>query len=49
VDGEDVLRELGVTPGPRVGAVLRQLLDEVLEDPSLNARQTLLARLRALA
>jgi putative nucleotidyltransferase with HDIG domain len=49
VDGEDVMRALGLSPGPRVGEVLRALLEEVLEDPSQNERERLLARLASLA
>jgi poly(A) polymerase/tRNA nucleotidyltransferase (CCA-adding enzyme) len=47
VDGNDVMRELGLGAGPRVGQVLEKLLQEVLEDPSRNDRERLLARLRA--
>jgi len=43
VDGEDVMRELGMGPGPEVGRVLATLLDQVLEHPELNNRETLLA------
>lgn len=46
VDGTDVMRELKLPPGRRVGAVLERLLEEVLEDPRLNDRERLLARLR---
>jgi hypothetical protein len=46
VDGHDVMRELGVGPGRAVRATLERLLEEVLEDPSRNAREHLLARLR---
>ena len=48
VSGED-LREVGVEPGPAMGVVLRRLLDEVLDDPSRNTREALLARARELA
>jgi tRNA nucleotidyltransferase (CCA-adding enzyme) len=41
IDGND-LRDLGIPPGPRVGAVLRWLLSQVLEDPSRNSRPVLL-------
>lgn len=47
VDGHDVMRELGLPPGPAVGAVLNELLEEVLADPRQNTRAHLLARLRA--
>lgn len=41
IDGGDVMRVLGVGPGPRVGVVLKRLLDMVLEDPGLNTRDRL--------
>ncbi|HKQ20082.1 MAG TPA: hypothetical protein VJW75_10085, partial [Candidatus Eisenbacteria bacterium] len=46
VDGADVMRVLKVPPGPEVGKVLERLLEEVLEEPSLNERGKLLARMR---
>ena len=45
VDGDDVMRALGLAPGPEVGSVLRALLDQVIERPELNTREALLARL----
>ncbi len=48
VDGRDVMRVLDVPPGAEVGSVLEALLEEVLEDPALNQRDRLLARLEAL-
>ncbi len=46
VNGEDVMRELGLPPGPRVGEVLSWLLEQVLEEPSLNERGRLIRRAR---
>ncbi len=46
VTGSD-LQALGAS-GPRVGQVLAGLLDRVLDDPSLNRRDTLLALARTL-
>jgi tRNA nucleotidyltransferase (CCA-adding enzyme) len=46
VTGEDVMRELGIGPGPTVGRLLHRLLDHVLEDPGLNEKATLQAMLR---
>ena len=43
VKGEDLIAT-GVRPGPDVGDRLRQMLDEVLEDPSRNTRDYLLSR-----
>jgi tRNA nucleotidyltransferase (CCA-adding enzyme) len=42
IDGHDLQRELGMDPGPRIGAVLDRLMERVLDDPSLNDRPTLL-------
>ena len=39
------MRVLGTGPGPKVGATLSALLEEVLEDSALNTREHLLARL----
>jgi len=48
LDGGSLIKELGIRPGPEIGRVLRALLEEVVEDPSLNARETLLTRAREL-
>jgi tRNA nucleotidyltransferase (CCA-adding enzyme) len=45
VQGDDVMRALGIGPGPEVGRALHALLDRVLEDPGLNERERLLALL----
>ena len=45
VDGHDVMRTLGIGPGPEVGETLEALLQAVLEDPELNRRDRLLERL----
>jgi len=42
VDGDDLLRA-GVRPGPNVGKILHALLARVLDDPSLNIRDRLVA------
>ena len=41
VDGDD-LKRAGVSGGPRLGQILRALLEQVLEDPSLNRTDWLL-------
>jgi len=48
VDGRDVMRVLGLPSGPGVGQVLERLLEEVLDDPSLNTAERLGARLTAM-
>ncbi len=45
VDGNDLI-ELGYEPGPRLGHVLNELLDEVVDEPELNTREELLRRAR---
>jgi len=49
VDGEDVMRILAIPPGRRVGQILDELLERVLDDPALNERGTLERLLRELA
>lgn len=49
ISGHDVMRELGIEPGPKVGQILAQLFEEVLEDRKRNTRDYLLARLKQLA
>lgn len=49
VNGRDVMETLGIGPGKGVGEVLDALLEEVLEEPGKNQRDTLLARLTELA
>jgi tRNA nucleotidyltransferase (CCA-adding enzyme) len=46
VDGHDVMRELGIPPGPPVREALEALLEEVLDRPERNRRDILVARLR---
>jgi hypothetical protein len=48
VDGNDVMAALDVPPGPRLGRVLDQLLERVVDEPSLNDRATLLLLARDL-
>jgi tRNA nucleotidyltransferase/poly(A) polymerase len=47
VDGRD-LKALGLPPGPRFGEILRALLERVIDDPSLNERETLMRLVREL-
>ncbi len=46
--GDDVLKQLGISPGPKVGQILAVLLAEVLEDPARNTREALEKRLLEL-
>ncbi len=42
LDGEDVMRVLGISEGPLVGEVLNNLLERVLDEPGLNSRKSLM-------
>jgi tRNA nucleotidyltransferase/poly(A) polymerase len=44
IDGHDLRETLGVPEGPVVGTLLERLLADVIEEPSLNQRVTLLTR-----
>lgn len=48
IDGTDLMDELNIQPGPKIGLILHALLEEVLEDPEQNKRDTLLARAQDL-
>lgn len=49
INGHDLMKEVGLPAGPGLGKVLAALLDEVIENPELNARDPLLERARQLA
>jgi len=42
IGGNDLINELKMKPGPKIGGVLNALLAEVLEDPKKNEREWLL-------
>lgn len=42
LDGRVLMSALGLSPGPKLGEILRTLLDRVVDDPALNDRETLL-------
>jgi tRNA nucleotidyltransferase (CCA-adding enzyme) len=48
IDGDDLMAELGLEPGPSLGRVLDALLELVIEDKSLNTAPTLLLLARQL-
>ncbi len=41
IDGEYMIKILGISPGPRMGWILSALLEEVLDDPSKNTKEHL--------
>ena len=42
INGKDLMGELALVPGPRLGHLIDALVERVLEDPGLNERATLL-------
>ena len=48
INGDIMIKELGFTPGPKIGAILDTLLAEVIEDPSRNTRAHLIKRAQEL-
>lgn len=49
IKGDDLIREKIINPSPLMGRILNTLLDEVIEDPTLNEREKLLKRATELA
>lgn len=48
IGGNDLMKDLGMKPGPKIGGVLNALLAEVLDNPVLNNREHLLSRAQEL-
>ncbi len=48
INGEVMMKELGITAGPRMGWMLHTLLEEVLDDPSKNTFEHLSSRVKEL-
>ena len=41
IDGAEIMKLIGVESGPRIGEILKKLLEEVIENPNLNDRKKL--------
>ncbi|MEK7502771.1 MAG: hypothetical protein AAB609_04550, partial [Patescibacteria group bacterium] len=48
LDGNDVMKILGIKPGPKVGEILQKLFEEVDEDLSKNTKEYLTERIKKL-
>lgn len=48
VSGKDLMSSLAMPAGPAIGRLLQSLFNQVLDDPSLNTRDQLLARAQQL-
>jgi poly(A) polymerase/tRNA nucleotidyltransferase (CCA-adding enzyme) len=42
INGNDLMQDLSLSPGPKIGAILDVLLAKVIDDPRLNVREKLL-------
>lgn len=47
IDGKDIMKELKLKPGPKVGAILKDLFKDILENPEHNAKEYLLEKAKA--
>lgn len=48
IDGKKIMELLKVSPGPKIGQILNALMEEVLEDPTLNTEKYLEGRVGEL-
>lgn len=48
IDGNYLMKELNITPGPRMGWILNAMLEEVLDDPSKNTVEHLSELVKSL-
>lgn len=49
INGDDLMKELKLKPGPMLGAILDVLLSEVIENPEKNKKEILLSRAKVLS
>lgn len=48
INGNDIIKELGIDPGPQVGRILNVLLEQVLDNPPDNNKKYLIAAAKKL-
>lgn len=48
IRGEDIMRLLTIVPGPKIGRIIEVLMQEVIDDPSRNIKESLEARVADL-
>jgi tRNA nucleotidyltransferase (CCA-adding enzyme) len=48
IDGNEVMKILKINPGPKVGWILKILLEKVIENPKLNEKEILIEEVKKL-
>lgn len=48
INGDELIKILGINPGPKIGAILEVMLSEVIDDPQLNNKDYLEKRAKEL-
>ncbi len=48
IKGNDIMETLKIPPGPKIGWVLKILLEKVIEDPKLNEKEILIEKVKEL-
>ena len=49
INGNDLMKALKVSPGPKIGAILTVLLSKVIDEPTLNEKEKLIELAKELA
>jgi poly(A) polymerase/tRNA nucleotidyltransferase (CCA-adding enzyme) len=49
INGNDIMKELKLEPGPKIGKIIAVLLEEVLDEPKKNSKEYLVSRIKDLA
>ena len=49
IDGTDIMKELNLKPGPKIGEILQKLFEEVDPDQSKNTKEYLLKRIKTFS
>jgi len=48
IRGEDIMRVLGIEPGPKIGQIIEVLMQEVIDEPKKNTPEYLESRVKEL-
>lgn len=49
IDGNEIMKNLNLAPGPKIGKILQELFEEVDQDLSKNTKEYLLERIKSLS